>query len=276
MEQYLQRTYLAGLFNRIGLKVLVFALCGSWFIYLWGWRPSALIAGTALSVLVMMAIRLFNKRTVNLREEELRRRIGGELAVEKLLLSPKRQAHFQAALWLGISYPIRMENAMNDGLICTLDEKRLLVRCILRHESEKIACEEIISLQRAAIKYHADKAVACVTSELTDAAKGYAETAAPPISVVDKKELIRLAGIMLPATNEQLIALGQSKKRKGSRSMWVAHVLSRHRSKRYFLYGAGLLALYFVTRLPYYPVPGVTLICLSILSRVYPKKASSL
>lgn len=276
MEQYLQKTYVAGILNRIGLNLLVVTACATWFVFLWGFRASALVAGIALGCLVIFAVRLYNKRTVNLREEELRRRIGGELAVEKLLLADKRQAHFQAALWLGLSHPLKMQKSMNDGLLCTLDERRLLIHCIPRHESEKIACSDLVRVQKAVVLSKAEKGVVCVTAGLTDAAKQYVENAVPRLVIIDKKELVRFAGIMMPATNEQLVQLGQSKRRKGSKKMWTRHVLSAHRSKRYLLYGCGLMALYFITKLPYYPVPGVILICLSFLSRLYKQKSKPL
>ena len=171
MEQYLQKTYVAGILNRIGLNLVIMVLCSSWFVFLWGFRASALVAGVALSGLVNFAVRLFNKRTVNLKEEDLRRRIGGELAVEKLLLTDKRQAHFQAALWLGVTYPLNMLKSMNDGLLCTLDDKRLLIYCIARHESEKIICSDLVTVQKAVVLNKAQKGIVCVTAGLTDAAK---------------------------------------------------------------------------------------------------------
>ncbi len=276
MEQYLQRTYLAGLFNRIGLGLLVLALSCAWFVYLWGLQWTAIIAGVALGILVLLCIRLFNKRTVDLRQEQLRRRIGGELAVNALLLTGRKQAHFQVSLWLSMAYPLQMEKSTEEGLVAELKGKKLLISAICRHESEKITCDDLIRLQKALITCHGDKAVACVTTGLSDGAKGYVETAKPPISIVDKKELIHLAGTMLPATNEQLVELGQSKKRHGSKSVWIAHVLDESRAKRYLLYGLGLLGLYFITKLPYYPVPGAIMLSLAVLSKVYPRKEKTL
>jgi hypothetical protein len=276
MEQYLQRTQLAGVFNRIGAATFIFGLSFMWFIYLWGLQPTALVAGAAFGFLLLLLLRLFNKRTVDIRQMQLRRRIGGEMAVNKLLLLNPGQAHFEVILWLSMAYPLQMEKGTEEGFIALHKNKRLFISAICRHDSEKITCSDLIRIQKASIACGADKAVACITAALNDAAKRYIETATPPVSVIDRKALARLAGIMQPATNEQLVALGQSKKRRGSKRMWAAHILDASRSKRYLLYGLGLMLLYFLTKLKYYPVPGAALICLAILSKCYPRNEASL
>jgi len=276
MEQYLQRTRLAGLFNRLGLMALAFFLSLLWFVHLWGFGPAAVIAAIAYGVLLLLLFKLFNKRTVDLRQALLRRRIGGEIAVNGLYLKKESRAHFEAALWLSMAYPLTMEKAMESGVLAEHHGEALFISVLCRHDSGKIDCDDLIRLQKMALACRVDKAVVCATAPLSDAAKRYCREAEPPVVVVERRELIRLAGILQPATNEQLVALGRSKKRLSTKAAWVAHVLDANRSKRYLIYGAGLMALYFITRLPYYPVPGVILICLALLSKCYKQKPPSL
>jgi hypothetical protein len=152
----------------------------------------------------------------------------------------------------------------------------VLVRCLNRHASLPVTAQDIIDAQRAAITHKAARCVLCTASPLQSAAQTAIGSASPPVKVVGKDRLIRLAGAAAPVTDEQLIALGARKKRHVGLDVWLNHILAPHRSRRYFLYGAGLLLLYYITRLPYYPVPGVLCLCLSLLSKLRHAKEDSI
>ena len=75
---------------------------------------------------------------------------------------------------------------------------------------------------------------------------------------------MRLAGACHPAEDAQLAELGQRKRIKADRRAWARHILARHRTRRYVIYGLGLWGMYVWTGLPYYPVPATVLLCLAV------------
>ena len=100
MQPLQSPTRLAGRLDRFGLLLLAFILCCGWFYYLWGSIVPALPAGIALTVLLAATARLGEQRTLARREAQLRRRIGGEMAVDSLLLQPESSAVANVAAWL--------------------------------------------------------------------------------------------------------------------------------------------------------------------------------
>lgn len=268
MQQYLEKTRLGGTLDSLGLRLLILSCCVLWFVFLWGVTLAALLAGIAFFLLVSLAIRLGKRKTVARREQALRERIGGEMALDALPLTPPRQAHFQASLWLTLAHPLRLERITEDGVLCRLEGELVLVRCLNRHQSIPVSAQDIIEAQRACLSHDAVRCVLCTASPLNSAAQTQLGLAEPPVKVVGKERLIRLAGAASPVTDEQLVALGARKKRHVAISTWLNHILAPHRSRRYFWYGMGLLLLYYITRLPYYPVPGVLCLSLALLSKI--------
>ena len=98
METGFGRNLLAELLDSVGRGVLLMALGIGWFVFLWGLNLPALLAGIALGTLLLLLRRLYRQTTLVRRETALRCRIGGELLLEKMLLSEAKEAHFQAAL----------------------------------------------------------------------------------------------------------------------------------------------------------------------------------
>lgn len=276
MQQYLEKTRLGGTLDTIGFRLLILISCILWFVFLWGVTLAALFAGIAFYLLVNLAIRLGKRKTVARREEALRQRIGGEMALEALPLTPPRQAHFQAALWLTLAHPLRLERITEDGVLCRLENDMVLVRCINQHPSIQISAQDIIEAQRAAINHNAARCVLCTASPLSSAARAQLGLAEPPVKIVGKDRLVRLAGAASPVTDAQLVALGARKRRHVGIGVWLNHILAPHRSRRYFWYGIGLLLLYLITRLPYYPVPAVLCLCLALLTKVRHAKEDSI
>ena len=108
METGFGRNLLAELLDSVGRGVLLMALGIGWFVFLWGLNLPALLAGIALGTLLLLLRRLYRQTTLVRRETALRCRIGGELLLEKMLLSEAKEAHFQAALLLEEKWPLRL------------------------------------------------------------------------------------------------------------------------------------------------------------------------
>ena len=269
------KTQWAARLDQLGLRFLILLLSLLWFIGLWGLSLASMVAGLAMALMGCTLLRLGQNKTTAQREAALRRRIGGELALEAVIAVPAHKAHFQGALWLGSGHPaLEMLRAGKNGVLCRYEGETLLVSLIAAHPSEKIGCGPLLALQRNL--EGADRAVALLTAPATREAQQYAAQAQPSIHLIDRETLAHLAGACAPATDEQLVALGKRRRQKADRQAWLRHILARSRTRRYLLYGLGLLALYGVTRLPYYPVPGMILLCLALMSRVYPRQPDRL
>ena len=86
----------------------------------------------------------------------------------------------------------------------------------------------------------------------------------PPIRVIGRQEMIDLAGLCSPATDEDLSRLGRRKKARSRPKDWADLVLAPSRARRYFWYGMGMSALALLTGQRFYPIPAA--ICLLLFA----------
>ena len=82
----------ASALDRLSLRLALLLGCIAYFAVLWHAPRESLLAGSALFVLVLLTLALLEKRTLRRRDRMLRERIGGEIALEDLLLMPGEQA----------------------------------------------------------------------------------------------------------------------------------------------------------------------------------------
>lgn len=264
MQKYKQKTPLASVADKLLRALITVGLGVSWFVYLWGLSLPALTAGVAMGGLLWLCARLFGKKSVEKREKQMRRMIGGELALGRLLLLPPRHAAFQAAIWLLPKEPVEMQRAVEWGVLGTLNGKSVLVRLIAQHESIPVTVQQVIDVVKEARGQGVQSCVLCLTAPLSREAASYAESASPPLRVVSREELIGLAGLCSPATDEDLSGLRKKKRTRRSAKEWATVVLDASRSRRYFWYGVGLGALALATGQWVYPLPAA--VCLSLFT----------
>ena len=223
METGFKRNLLAELLDSVGRGVLLMALGIGWFVFLWGLNLPALLAGIALGTLLLLLRRLYRQTTLVRRETALRCRIGGELLLEKMLLSEAKEAHFQAALLLEEKWPLRMQRITADGALC-------------RQEKPSGGAETLL--------------VQCVRM--------------PPEGELSTGQL---AGRLSPATDAQLVALGQRKRRTPQRGSLLSIMTQREKAPRYWGYGLFMLILYILTGSAWYAMPGTVCLTLSVVCR---------
>ncbi len=267
MERYIGRSGFADTLDGLLLRLTAVGLSVGWFVFLWGVCAPALAAGLALGGLTLLAIRLYDRKTLLSREQALRRRIGGELALEKLLVMDSTRAQFQAAMWLLPRTPMTLMRLLPEGVLCREGDKDTLTMLIALHPSQKTSPQALVNARRAALRCGAQRVYCCLTAPLEKAAQAYAEQGTPELRLVERDELIALAGLAAPATDEQLLALKARKKKRAGARAWLCHVLAPKRAKRYLVYGLGMAALYLLTGWAYYPLPAVLCLTLCILSR---------
>lgn len=267
MQSYLGRRRLRTLMDTLGVRLLLAALSLGWFVGLWGLTVPALLAGAALGILAQQALSRYRQRSVCRREEMLRRRLGGELMLERMLMSPVRQAHFQAALLLGEKYPLVMERVTDAGVLCRSEDDAVLVACVAIPEKAEAGLAQLAGIRREAALAGAERCVACVTGRCEARSESWAGEGPVPLRVIGRDELLELAGRVCPATDEQLVALGQRKKRPDPAAL-LRLALRRDKAKTYLTYGLLLLVMGIVTGLGYYAAPGLVCLALAALSRI--------
>lgn len=268
MQTYLRKGRLSTAADDVGLRAVVALMGLGWFIYLWGLTVPALLAGLALGMMGQLAVTRYRRRTVHTREAALRQRLGGEMMLEEILLAPPKQAHFQTALLLGEHYPLTMERVTADGMLCISQGEHILISCAAIPEHSEVSPGQLTAYQRACRAHGVTRGVVCVTGKCSAKTEAWAEEGPIPLRIIRRETLLKLAGQACPATDEQLVALGQRRKRLApSGSLW-RNIIREDKAKRYLYYGVGLMIMYILTGLRYYPVPGCVCLFLSVLCRI--------
>lgn len=262
MQKYHLKTPIAAISDRVLRAAVTSALGIGWFVFLWGVSLPSLTAGLALGALLWLCVRQFSKQATCKREEQMRRMIGGELAVSRLLLESPRRAAFQCALWLTPKYPLIMQKALDWRVIGLLEGQRTCIRLIAQHPGQKITPQQILECARESREKQMEQTFLCLTAPAEPEALSYAAGLDPPIHVIEQSELTELAGYAHPATDEDLRSISRQKRTRHSAQEWLAVVLDASRARRYFWYGIGLSLFALLTGSGYYPFPAAA--CLGL------------
>lgn len=263
-------TQLAGRIDRLGLYLLTFLLCFGWFYALFGLVWPALAAGFGLSVLAVRTFQLGEKRTLARREAALRRRIGGEMAVDSLLLQSQENAASNAASWLTQALPLTDFAPRGGGVLARHETGLVYISCVQKHASGTAGCDDVLARVRDARREDADICIVCSTCAFKQDAVMLAEEMTPKTRLLGRDGLIGMAGLSAPATDEQLRTLGKRRRREFRRELITARLLNPDKKRRYALYGLGLSALYLFTRQVIYVIPAV--VCLVLFAFCRRKK----
>ena len=261
MEKFHPKTTLANILDHLFRVFAAWLAATAWFVFLWGVQLSSLAAGAALGAMLWICLRQFAKHTTRKREQQLRRMIGGELAVERLLLETPRKAVFQAALWIASRYPVEIEKATESDVFGTLEGRPAIIRLIAQHKSQPVTAQQMVECARET-QNHAAKCLLCTTAPVSREAADYAAGLDPPIPLIRRDELIQLAGFFSPATDEELQNLARRKRTRHSPKEWLAVMLDSSRARRYCWYGTGMALLAYITGSGFYPVPAI--LCLTL------------
>ena len=274
MQEYLQKTRLSGLLDGLGFHILSFAFSFIWFIFLWGFRLPALAGGTALYILIVLLRKKIRDDQVTRKEKELRAVIGGELALERLLIAPPERAHFEIAMLLSLRYSLMLLQTGKDGVLCDVKGKKLLI-CFVQHAKKtKLTADDVLDMQRNTKLHNADSGLLCIPCSLSPEAREQAMED-PPVHFLSRETLIALFGEVNPASDSQLVMLGKRRKQRLARNIGP-RILHEGRAKKYACYGALLLIMYQFTHLIYHALPGLICVFLAAACRCARKKQNTL
>ena len=266
MQEYLEQSAVRQFMDAAGLRLLMLALCLGWFILLWGLSLPALTAGGALYLLWLTLHKKRRDGRMAQKEKRLRLLIGGEMALERMLTEPENKTHFEAALLLSVTCPLKLTRIAENGVLCEEQGKRVLVAFSSLPVSDALDARIVLRFQQAVKKEQAEGGILCVPCGISETAREQAGNE-PPVRILPREKMIRLLGRQFPATDEQLIALGRRRKRKSALKKRLPRVLDRQRAGRYALYGGLLLTLYLITHRFYYALPGLVCVGLAAACR---------
>lgn len=255
MHKYQPKTPLASIGDRLLRALMACALGIGWFVWLWGVRMSALAAGIAMGGLLWLCTRQFCKMYTTKKENLMRQMIGGELAVTNLLMRPTAVALKTVALWIEKKASFAFERIEKNYAIGKSHGSLTVLMLCAQHPSLPINVQQLIDIAREINQKEQVKLLLCSTAPFSNEASLWLENTDLPIEVIRREELIELAGLYSPATDEQLSQLRRRKKIRRSCGEWLKIILAPSRARRYFWYGIGLTALALTTGQYYYPIP---------------------
>ena len=274
MQEYLQKTRLSGVLDGFGFHILSILLSFIWFISLWGLRLPALTGGAALYILIVLLRKKIRDDQVTRKEKELRAVIGGELALERLLVSPPERAHFEIAVLLSLRYSLMLLQTGQDGVLCDMKGKKLLISFIQRAKTTKLCADAVLEAQRNVKLHNADFGLLCVPCPIAQEAREQA-LEEPPVYFLSRETLAALFGEANPATDNQLVMLGKRRKQRLARNLGP-RILHEERAKKYACYGILLLTMYQFTHLIYHALPGLICVFLAAACRCARKRQRTL
>ncbi|MBR3018850.1 MAG: hypothetical protein IKH57_17500 [Clostridia bacterium] len=265
MQEYLQRSRLGQAMDGLGFHAFTLILSNFWFILLWGLGFPAVVAGAALYVMIVILRKKARDDHVTRKEKQLRATIGGELALERLLLTDPAKAHFEITMLLSMRESLTLIQAGEKGVLCARKGKKWIVSFLQSPQESGVGPGDVLSLQREIRLMNADRGLLCACGKISAEARRQAEHE-PPVSFFPREKLIAMLGSANPATDPQLIALGRRRK-KAAPVHWLRLILAPSRGKRYACYGALLLGMYQLNRLLYFGLPGLACVFLAAACR---------
>lgn len=227
--------------DRLAVRLVLFIACVAYFFFLWHSGIGSLIAGSALFILVMLALMLLERRTFTRRERALRERVGGAIALSDLLMMPASASCEQVCAMLCDvlgAEPL-------EGARMRYAGQTWLVRCAQCLPGSNAGEGDVLSAHRARIEAGADRCVLVSTGGFSPAATRAGEWTEPPVRLIPGRQLALLAGRRHPATDEEIARYARRQRTPFSWQRMRTLALSPAKLRRYLLC-AFLLTLYYL------------------------------
>lgn len=169
-------------------------------------------------------------------------------------------------------WPLRMQRITADGALCRQEKpsggaETLLVQCVRMPPEGELSTGQLVEAHRAMQRQQANRVVLCVLGKAPPRVIARAEQMPTPIRVIRRETLLALAGRLSPATDAQLVALGQRKRRTPQRGSLLSIMTQREKAPRYWGYGLFMLILYILTGSAWYAMPGTVCLTLAVVCR---------
>ena len=131
MQWYVPKTLFATVMDKLLRAGFALGLGTVWFFSLWGFCFSSLTAGMAFGILIWLCMRRYGKHFSRRKEQQIRQKIGGELALDRLLLKSNEEALDLLLQWL--PRPVIIKKKFTNGCIGEMEEQTVFVKLIVQH-----------------------------------------------------------------------------------------------------------------------------------------------
>ena len=243
------RTQTAERIDRLGLSLLAAAVCAAFFYWLWRSAGPALLAGGALSAILLPPLLRGEKRACLGRRKSARRAQRAEAGVEALLLCEKTDAALKAASWLQKAYPLEAISPREGFCTGFLRHKRAAVFFLAQIRTA--TADDLLPLLRAARAENVQVCLICAACGFDEHAKTLANAAKPSVFLFDRKATASLIPEGdLPDDAPQTAKWGSGRWLRALRET----ALKRAYCPRYALIFFAMLAAFWQNRLAVYLV----------------------
>ena len=246
----------------------------SLFLLLWGVRLPSFTAGAALYVFLLLLRKTGKAQRLRKKEQWVRRQLGGELALERLLVQPSHRAHYETALVLEKAFRLSVGRITDDGVLCRQHGQPVLVHFLQMHRDDELTGEAVARAQRLCKEYDVSGVWLCVPSRLSTQAREQCALYTT-VRLLPREQLIRLFGAAFPATDSQLVMLSRRRQKPMKTRMWLHELFRPDNAPRLARYAALMAGLYFITGQRLYALSAVGMMALSALCRI-PRKTKTL
>lgn len=231
---------LASALDRIALRGAMLAASVLYFFFLWRSGLYSLLAGGGLFALLLLTLSLIERRTLRLREQMLRQRIGGAIYLESLTLMPASQACASVLTLLCHALDAR---ALGDAQM-EYEGETWLVRCAQCVPGGSTGAGDVLGAHRARMESGAQRCVIASTAAFTADAIRTAEWVDPPVRLIAGRQLASIAGRLHPATDADIAAHAHRRKTPYTRARILALAFSGVKTRRYLSCAFLLMVLY--------------------------------
>lgn len=243
MSPFDAKNRVATLLDRLALRIALIAASIGYFYMLWQKPRESLIAGSALFLLIMLTLALFERSTLARRDRALRERIGGMIALEDLLLLPGKDACAQVCALL--CQALHAEKADDQHFLYSgLCWHIRLAQCLPGSSASE---SDVLAAHRARMETGAQRSMLVCTGSFSPGAIRAAEWVDPPVRLISGQQLCALLGRMHPATDEEIARHAKRRRTPFSFSRICALALSPAKLRRYLLCAFLLLVFYLCT-----------------------------
>ncbi len=233
----------AAALDRIALRAALFLVSVLYFFFLWRSGLYSLLAGGGLFALLLLTLSLVERRTLRLREQMLRQRLGGAIWLEDLLLMPGKSAcEAVTALLCRALGASRL-----DGAHMRYEQEDWLIRCAQCMNGVSVGPGEVLAAHRARVECGAQRCALAATTGFTAEAIRAAEWVDPPIRLITGRQLSSVAGRLFPASDADIAAHARRRRTPYTRARLFALAFSGVKTRRYLLCALLLLLLYLFT-----------------------------
>ena len=241
------RSQTAERIDRLGLSLLVAAACGAFFYWLWRSAMPAVLAGGALSAILLPPLLRGERRVCLGRRRSASRARLAEAAVEALLLCEKTDAALKAASWLQKAYPLEALSPREGFCTGFLRQKRAAVFFLAQIRTA--TADDLLPLLRLARTENVQVCLICAACGFDEHAKTLANAVKPSVFLFDKKATASLVSEDdLPEDAPQTGGGGGTRRLRALRET----ALKRAYCPRYALAFFAMLAAFWQNRLAVY------------------------